>query len=78
MLPFKWSEYSKQEGTVELEKYYASIQGLATWVGLALIISGLADALNRSRVLWFVLGFFLGPIALLILVILGKDRSRYY
>ncbi len=42
------------------------------WFTLALIISGLARAMDRSGFFWFLFGIIGGPFALLCLVILGK------
>lgn len=42
------------------------------WGTLALINAGLAQGKNRSGVLWFLLSVPLGPIATLVLVLLGK------
>lgn len=42
------------------------------WFSLSLIISGLAKALNRSGLKWWILGLLFGPLALLFLVIAGK------
>ena len=43
------------------------------WFSLSLIISGLAKALNRNGLLWWILGILTGPVALFILVVLGKE-----
>jgi hypothetical protein len=39
------------------------------WWTLALLNAGLAETKNRSRVNWFLLSVFLGPIATFILVV---------
>jgi len=44
------------------------------WGTLALINAGLAQAKQRSGLLWFLLSLFLGPIATLIIVLLGRRR----
>jgi hypothetical protein len=44
------------------------------WGALALINAGLAQAKARSGLLWFLLSLFLGPIATLIIVLLGRRR----
>ncbi|BFM22352.1 antitermination protein NusB [Gilvimarinus japonicus] len=45
------------------------------WGTLALINAGLAQGKNRSGLGWFLLSLLLGPIATLVLVLLGK-RNR--
>jgi hypothetical protein len=45
------------------------------WGTLALINAGLAQGKNRSRLGWFLLSLFLGPIATLILVVLDKGTG---
>ncbi len=42
------------------------------WGTLALINAGLAQAKQKSGLLWFLLSLFLGPLATLILVLLSK------
>jgi hypothetical protein len=42
------------------------------WGTLALINAGLAQAKDRSGLLWFLLSLFLGPIATLIIVLLPR------
>lgn len=48
------------------------------WLSLSLIIAGLAKAYNRYGLGWWILGLLLGPLALLILVLLGKARSQAF
>lgn len=52
---------------------------LVVWpiVGLicAIICAGMAGSRGRSGVLWGILGFFFGLLAILVLAIIGKDRS---
>jgi hypothetical protein len=43
------------------------------WGTLALINAGLAQAKNRSGLLWFFVSLFLGPLATLIIVLLSKN-----
>lgn len=45
------------------------------WFSLSLIIAGLAKALNRNGLLWWILGILTGPLALFILVVLGKAEG---
>lgn len=45
------------------------------WGTLSLLNAGLAAALGRSRLGWFLLSLLLGPIASLILVLLGRAES---
>ena len=47
------------------------------WFTLALINAGLADAMNRSRITWFLLSLLLGPIATFILVAFVGRADRY-
>lgn len=42
------------------------------WVTLSFIISGIAQGMNRGGFSWWLLGLFLGPLALFILVLCGK------
>jgi hypothetical protein len=42
------------------------------WGTLALINAGLAQSKNRSGLFWFLLSLPLGPIATLLLVVLGR------
>ena len=46
------------------------------WFTLSLINAGLAAALNRSALLWWILSLFLGPIATLLLAISGKAEKQ--
>jgi hypothetical protein len=43
------------------------------WGTLALINAGLAQSKSRSRMVWFLVSLFLGPIATLIIVITDKS-----
>jgi hypothetical protein len=45
------------------------------WGTLMLINPNLAQAKNRSGLAWFFISLFLGPIATLILAILGRPRT---
>lgn len=42
---------------------------MGTWWALALVTAGLAQAKNRQGLVWFLLAMFLGPVAVLILVV---------
>ena len=42
------------------------------WGTLALLNAGIAQGKNRSGLAWFLLSLLLGPLATLILVLLGK------
>jgi len=42
------------------------------WGTLALINANLAQAKNRSGIFWFIVSLFIGPIATLLLAILGR------
>jgi hypothetical protein len=44
------------------------------WGTLALINAGLAQAKERSGLLWFVISLLLGPLATLLLVVLPKGQ----
>jgi hypothetical protein len=46
------------------------------WGTLALINAGLAQAKGHSRLTWFLLSLFLGPIATLVLVVFVGVRAR--
>jgi len=46
--------------------------GLGT---LALINAGLAQTKNRSGLAWFITSLFLGPLATLAIVVLGKAKD---
>lgn len=39
------------------------------WFSLALITAGLAQQKNRSRLIWFLVGLFLGPLATALVVV---------
>lgn len=46
------------------------------WFSLSLIIAGLAQALNRSSLGWWLFGIFTGPLALFVLVVFfGKNEE---
>ncbi len=45
------------------------------WGTLSLINAGLAQTKNRSRLLWFVLSLFLGPLATLLIVVLDRGNA---
>ena len=47
----------------------------AGWGSLALIIAGLAHSYGRGRLSWFLVGLLLGPLALFLLVIWGKEEG---
>ncbi|WP_339897509.1 antitermination protein NusB [uncultured Gilvimarinus sp.] len=47
------------------------------WGTLALINAGLAQGKNRSGLAWFLLSLLLGPIATLVLVLLGKPNRPF-
>jgi hypothetical protein len=47
----------------------------AGWGTLALINAGLAQTKNRSGLLWFFPSLFLGPIATLIVVVMGRVKT---
>ncbi|MFD5213740.1 hypothetical protein [Microbacterium sp. NPDC058345] len=60
----QWGDWATAGGTV--------------WFCIALTISGLAGIQGRSKLGWFVAGMFLGPLALLILVVMTapvKERD---
>lgn len=44
------------------------------WGTLMLINANLAQAKNRSGLAWFFISLFIGPIATLLLAILGKPK----
>jgi hypothetical protein len=45
------------------------------WGTLSLINSGLAQAKNRSGLLWWVASIFFGPLATLLIVVLPKHKE---
>ena len=45
------------------------------WFTLALINAGLAQSKDRSGGLWFLGSVFLGPVATLLIVVLGKATN---
>ena len=49
------------------------VEPVVGWFSLSLIIAGLAKAMNRNGLLWWILGILTGPVALFILVVLGKE-----
>ena len=46
------------------------------WSTLSLIVSGQAQALNRSGLLWWLFALFTGPFALFCLVVAGKNPEK--
>ena len=42
------------------------------WGTLALINAGLAQAKNRSGLVWFFISMFMGPVATFLIVVLGR------
>lgn len=47
------------------------------WFGLALITAGLAQQKNRNRLIWFVAGLFLGPLATALVVVWDPPESEH-
>ena len=47
---------------------------VAGWGTLSLINAGLAQGKGRSGLLWWLISLFLGPIATLLIVVLGKVK----
>lgn len=45
------------------------------WGTLSLINAGLAQAKNRSGLLWWVVSLFLGPVATLLIVVLAPAKK---
>ncbi|HWG57573.1 MAG TPA: hypothetical protein VN661_00850 [Candidatus Acidoferrales bacterium] len=45
------------------------------WGTLALINAGLAQSKNRSRLIWFVISLFLGPVATFLIVVLARGAE---
>jgi len=55
-----------------------SAQGYSVgWGTLALINAGLAESKQRSRLNWFLLSLFLGPIATFLLVVTSPIEKRH-
>ena len=46
------------------------------WGTLALINAGLAQTKNRSGLAWFLVSWFLGPIATLAVVLVDKKKAE--
>jgi len=46
------------------------------WFTLSLINAGLAQAKNRSGLLWWLVSLFLGPVATFLIVILAPVPSK--
>jgi hypothetical protein len=46
------------------------------WGTLALINAGLAQAKRRSGLIWFLVSLLLGPIATLLIVVLGPGKRK--
>ena len=44
------------------------------WFALSLINAGLAEQKNRSRLNWFFISLLLGPIATLLIVVMGPPQ----
>ncbi|MBG6237089.1 polyferredoxin [Mycetocola sp. CAN_C7] len=55
-----------------MDAYAANSWG---WLALALVNAGLAEQKNRSRLAWFFLSLFLGPIATLLIVIWAPPET---
>ena len=45
------------------------------WGTLALLNAGIAQAKNRSGLLWFIISFFLRPLATFLIVVLPKAKD---
>jgi len=45
------------------------------WGTLALLNAGIAQAKNRSGLIWFILSVFFGPLATFLVVVLPKARD---
>lgn len=46
------------------------VNGGGIWFAIALINAGLAEQKNRSRMAWFLISMFFGPMATLLIVVL--------
>ncbi|EAR26052.1 hypothetical protein A20C1_09234 [marine actinobacterium PHSC20C1] len=47
------------------------------WLALAIVTAGLAEFKGRRRLLWFLLGLLLGPIATILVVVWGRPDSPF-
>lgn len=45
------------------------VNGGGMWFAIALINAGLAEQKNRSRLAWFFISLFIGPVATLLIVV---------
>jgi hypothetical protein len=57
------------------------VNGGGVWFAIALINAGLAEQKNRSRLAWFFISVFFGPLATLLIVVMAPpepavQRSR--
>jgi len=52
------------------------VQPVVGWFSLSLIISGLAQAMNRNGLGWWLFGFLTGPIALFWLVVISGKLEK--
>jgi hypothetical protein len=57
------------------------VNGGGVWFAIALINAGLAEQKNRSRLAWFFISVFFGPLATLLIVVMAApepavQRSR--
>jgi len=59
-----------------MSQFLSIVIPLAIAVGFALICRSMARTRNRSQNLWTVLGFFFPLISLIILLIMGHDKSK--
>lgn len=50
-----------------MDSNYANGGGM--WFAIALINAGLAEQKNRSRLAWFFISMFIGPVATLLIVV---------
>ncbi len=53
------------------------VEPVVSWFSLSLIISGIAQSMNRSGFLWWLFAIFTGPVALFFLVVFaGKVEPK--
>jgi len=60
-----------------MENISSSSSYFVGWGTLALINSGLAQSKGRKGLNWFLISLLLGPIATLLLVVMGDLKSSY-
>ena len=73
--PLSWKTAEAQSGEVE------SALGWIPFVLVVATVSGaicreLAESRGRRRITWFWMGFLLGPLAILVIAVMGKTQAQ--